>query len=73
MPAFLDVPVSGAYHLVLWIAQTFEPLTGPYSAALAIMACTVAVRLALLPLSIRAAHGTKSRTAVADHFGNNIG
>ncbi|WP_112247490.1 YidC/Oxa1 family membrane protein insertase [Kribbella monticola] len=64
MPAFLDVPVSGAYHLVLWIAQTFEPVTGPYAAALAIVVCTVAVRLALLPLSIRAARGTKSRTAL---------
>jgi YidC/Oxa1 family membrane protein insertase len=64
MPAFLDVPVSGAYHLVHWIAQTFEPLTGPYSAALAIVLCTVAVRLALLPLSVRAARGAKSRTAL---------
>jgi YidC/Oxa1 family membrane protein insertase len=50
--------------LVLWIAQTFEPLTGPYAAALAIVACTVAVRLALLPLSVRAARGAKSRTAL---------
>ncbi|QNE17365.1 YidC/Oxa1 family membrane protein insertase [Kribbella qitaiheensis] len=64
MPSFLDVPVSGAYHLVHWIAQTFEPLTGPYSAALAIVLCTVAVRLALLPLSVRAARGAKSRTAL---------
>jgi YidC/Oxa1 family membrane protein insertase len=64
MPAFLDVPVSGAYHLVHWIALTFEPLTGPYSAALAIVLCTVAVRLVLLPLSIRAARGAKSRTAL---------
>jgi YidC/Oxa1 family membrane protein insertase len=64
MPAFLDAPVSGAYHLVHWISQTFEPLTGPYSAALAIVLCTVAVRLALLPLSVRAAKGAKSRTAL---------
>jgi YidC/Oxa1 family membrane protein insertase len=64
MPAFLDAPVSGAYHLVHWIAVTFEPLTGPYSAALAIVLCTVAVRLFLLPLSVRAARGAKSRTAL---------
>lgn len=64
MPAFLDVPVSGAYHLVHWLAQTVEPLTGPYSAALAIVLCTVAVRVALLPLSIRATKGAKSRTAL---------
>jgi len=64
MPAFLDAPVSGAYHLVHWIAVTFEPLTGPYSAALAIVVCTIAVRLALVPLSIRAARGAKARTAL---------
>jgi YidC/Oxa1 family membrane protein insertase len=64
MPSFLDVPVSGAYHLVNWIALTVQPLTGPYSAAVAIVLCTVAVRLVLLPLSVAAARGEKSRTAL---------
>jgi YidC/Oxa1 family membrane protein insertase len=64
MPAFLDVPVSGAYHLVNWIALTIDPLTGPYSAAVAIVLCTLAVRFVLLPLSVAAARGEKSRTAV---------
>ncbi|HEY0617850.1 MAG TPA: membrane protein insertase YidC [Kribbella sp.] len=64
MPSFLDVPVSGAYHLVNWIALTVQPLTGPYAAAVAIVLCTVAVRLVLLPLSVAAARGEKSRTAL---------
>ncbi|GAA1648507.1 membrane protein insertase YidC [Kribbella alba] len=64
MPSFLDVPVSGAYHLVNWIALTIQPLTGPYAAAAAIVLCTVAVRLVLLPLSVAAARGEKSRTAL---------
>jgi YidC/Oxa1 family membrane protein insertase len=64
MPAFLDVPVSGAYHLVNWIALTIHPVTGPYAAAVAIVLCTVAVRLVLLPLSVAAARGEKSRTAL---------
>jgi YidC/Oxa1 family membrane protein insertase len=64
MPAFLDVPVSGAYHLVNWIALTIQPVTGPYAAAVAIVLCTVAVRLGLLPLGVAAARGEKSRTAL---------
>jgi YidC/Oxa1 family membrane protein insertase len=64
MSSFLDVPVNGAYHLVHWLAQSVEPFTGPYSAALAIVLCTVAVRLVLLPLSVRAARGAKTRTAL---------
>ncbi|HEY0473549.1 MAG TPA: membrane protein insertase YidC [Kribbella sp.] len=64
MPAFLDVPLSGAYHLVNWLALTIQPVTGPYAAAVAIVLCTVAVRLGLLPLGVAAARGEKSRTAL---------
>jgi YidC/Oxa1 family membrane protein insertase len=64
MPAFLDVPVSGAYNLVNWLALTIQPVTGPYAAAVAIVLCTVAVRLGLLPLGVAAARGEKSRTAL---------
>jgi YidC/Oxa1 family membrane protein insertase len=61
MPAFLDAPIGAAYHLVNGIATNLEPLTGPYAAAVAIVLCTLAVRLLLLPLSLAAIRGEKSR------------
>jgi YidC/Oxa1 family membrane protein insertase len=61
---FLDAPVSGAYHLVTWVATALQPVTGPYAAALAIVLCTAAVRLVLLPLSIAAVRGERSRAAI---------
>ncbi|ONI69170.1 preprotein translocase YidC [Kribbella sp. ALI-6-A] len=64
MPFFLDAPVSGAYHLVSWIAGLLEPVGGPYAAALAIVVCTIAVRLVLLPLSLAAVRGEKSRAVL---------
>lgn len=64
MPAFLDAPLNAAYHLVNGIATTIEPLTGAYAAAVAIVLCTVAVRLLLLPLSLAAIRGEKSRAVL---------
>jgi YidC/Oxa1 family membrane protein insertase len=64
MPSFLDAPISGAYHLVNGIASAIEPLTGPYAAAVAIVLCTVAVRLLLLPLSLAAVRGERSRAVL---------
>lgn len=64
MPAFLDAPINAAYHLVNGIATTIEPLTGAYAAAVAIVLCTVAVRLLLLPLSLAAIRGEKSRATL---------
>jgi YidC/Oxa1 family membrane protein insertase len=64
MPSFLDVPVNGAYHLVNGIATTIHPFTGVYAAAVAIVLCTVAVRLLLLPLSLAAIRGERSRAAL---------
>jgi YidC/Oxa1 family membrane protein insertase len=61
---FLDAPVSGAYHLVTWVATAIQPVTGPYAAALAIVLCTAAVRLVLLPLSIAAVRGERSRAVI---------
>src|SRR3954451_23964696 len=61
---FLDAPVSGAYHLVTWVATAIQPVTGPYAAALAIVLCTAAVRLVLLPLGIAAVRGERSRAAI---------
>jgi YidC/Oxa1 family membrane protein insertase len=49
MPSFLEAPITGAYHLVSWIAELLEPVGGPYAAALAIVVCTIVVRLVLLP------------------------
>jgi YidC/Oxa1 family membrane protein insertase len=56
--AFLDAPVAGAYHLVL-------PIAGALSPALAIVLCTIAVRLALHPLARKAAKGEKIRAELA--------
>ncbi len=64
MPSFLDAPISGAYHLVSWIADLLAPIGGPYAAALAIVVCTLAVRTLLLPLSLRAVRGEKSRAVL---------
>lgn len=64
MPSFLDAPINGAYQLVSWIADLLEPIGGPYAAALAIVVCTLAVRMLLLPLSLRAVRGEKSRAVL---------
>jgi YidC/Oxa1 family membrane protein insertase len=64
MPSFFDAPISAAYTLVSWLASLVEPLTGPYSAVVAIVLCTVAVRLLLLPLSLAALRGERSRTTL---------
>ncbi|TWD84095.1 YidC/Oxa1 family membrane protein insertase [Kribbella amoyensis] len=64
MPGFLDAPIAGAYHLVTSLVTAIEPLTGQYSAVVAIVLCTLAVRLLLLPLSLAAHRGEQSRTAL---------
>jgi len=65
MFGFLDVPVSGAHHLVTWLASLSQPLTGQLSVALAIVLFTVGIRLLLLPLSKAAVRGEKARAALA--------
>jgi YidC/Oxa1 family membrane protein insertase len=57
MFGFLDLPVSGAQHIVTWFASLSQPLTGQLSVALAIVGFTVLVRLLLFPLSKAAARG----------------
>ena len=52
MPSFLEAPVAGAYHLLTSLVTAIEPLTGAYAAVVAIVLCTLAVRLLLLPLSL---------------------
>jgi YidC/Oxa1 family membrane protein insertase len=57
MFGFLDVPVEGAYHLI-------HALTGPLSAAPAIVAFTLGVRLLLHPLARSAVRGERARSAL---------
>ncbi|MEV6288140.1 membrane protein insertase YidC [Kribbella sp. NPDC051770] len=64
MPSFLEAPITGAYQLVSFVASALEPVGGPYAAALAIVVCTLAVRLLLLPLSLAAVRGEKSRAVL---------
>jgi YidC/Oxa1 family membrane protein insertase len=61
MPSFLEAPVAGAYHLITSLVTAIEPLTGAYAAVVAIVLCTLAVRLLLLPLSLRAHRGLRAR------------
>ena len=61
MPSFLEAPVAGAYHLLTSLVTTLQPLAGTYAAVLAIVLCTLVVRLGLVPLSVRAHRGSKAR------------
>ena len=62
---FLGVPVDAAYHLVSLFAGFLAPLPGGLAAAAAIVGFTLAVRLALLPLSYRAMRGMAAQARVA--------
>ncbi|MGW7686352.1 YidC/Oxa1 family membrane protein insertase [Kribbella sp. NPDC054772] len=64
MPSFLEAPVAGAYHLLTSLVDTLQPLTGAYAAVIAIVLCTLVVRLCLVPLSVRAQRGLKARAAM---------
>lgn len=61
MPSFLEAPVAGAYHVLTSLVTALEPLTGTYAAVIAIVLCTLAVRLCLVPLSVRAHRGLQAR------------
>ncbi|MCP2165004.1 YidC/Oxa1 family membrane protein insertase [Goodfellowiella coeruleoviolacea] len=65
MFGFLDVPVSGAYHLVSWLASITRPLAGEFATTLAIVLFTAGVRLLLLPLSRAAVRGERARASLA--------
>jgi YidC/Oxa1 family membrane protein insertase len=64
VPSFLEAPVAGAYHLLTSLVATLQPLTGAYAAVIAIVLCTLVVRLCLVPLSLRAHRGLKARAAM---------
>jgi YidC/Oxa1 family membrane protein insertase len=61
VPSFLEAPVAGAYHVLTSLVTALEPLAGTYAAVIAIVLCTLAVRLCLVPLSVRAYRGLQAR------------
>jgi len=61
VPSFLAAPGAGAYHLLTSLVTVLEPLAGAYAAVVAIVLCTLVVRLSLLPLSVRAHRGLRAR------------
>jgi len=61
VPSFLEAPVAGAYHVLTSLVTALEPLAGTYAAVIAIVLCTLAVRLCLVPLSVRAHRGLQAR------------
>jgi YidC/Oxa1 family membrane protein insertase len=65
MFGFLTVPVSGAHHLVVWLAAALHPMLGQLSIALSIVLFTAGIRLLLLPLSKAALRGERARAVLA--------
>jgi YidC/Oxa1 family membrane protein insertase len=65
MSVFLGVPVDAAYHLVFALTRLLTPVAGGLAAAAAIVLFTVAVRLALSPLSLRALRGQAAMARLA--------
>jgi YidC/Oxa1 family membrane protein insertase len=65
MSVFPGVPVDAAYHVVSALAGVLAPLPGGLAAAAAILGFTIAVRLLLLPLSVRAMRGMEAQARLA--------
>ena len=65
MSDLLGVPVDAAYHLVSGLTGAFTPVLGGLAAAAAIVVFTVAVRLLLMPLSLRALRGQAAQARLA--------
>ncbi|MFC9973010.1 YidC/Oxa1 family membrane protein insertase [Spirillospora sp. NPDC127200] len=61
----LDAPVSVAYSLVNGLSDALSPYAGELAATVAIVVFTMAVRLLLIPLAVRAAKGERARTLLA--------
>ncbi|HEU5419620.1 MAG TPA: membrane protein insertase YidC [Streptosporangiaceae bacterium] len=57
MLGFLDAGVSVAYYVVTALVQFLTPVAGPLAAVAAIVVFTIAIRLALVPLSYFAMRG----------------
>ena len=65
MSSFLGVPVDAAYHLVSGLTVILTPVLGGLAAVAAIIAFTMAVRLLLMPLSLRALRGQAAQARLA--------
>ena len=65
MSNFLGVPVDAAYHVVSGFTGILTPALGGLAAVAAIIAFTVAVRLLLMPLSLRALRGQAVQARLA--------
>jgi YidC/Oxa1 family membrane protein insertase len=65
MFSFLGVPVDAAYHLVSGLTGLFTPVLGAVAAVAAIVVFTMAVRLLLMPLSLRALRGQAVQARLA--------
>lgn len=65
MDSIFGVPVDAAYHLVAGFTGILTPVLGAAAAVAAIVAVTVAVRLLLMPLSLRALRGQAVQARLA--------
>ncbi len=65
MSDLLGVPVDAAYHLVFGLTGVLTPVLGGLAAAAAIVVFTMAVRLLLMPLSLRALRGQAAQARLA--------
>ena len=65
MFSLLGVPVDAAYHLVSGFTGILTPVLGGLAAVAAIIAFTMAVRLLLMPLSLRALRGQAVQARLA--------
>jgi YidC/Oxa1 family membrane protein insertase len=65
MFSFFGVPVDAAYHLVAGLTGVLTPVLGGLAAVAAIIAFTMAVRLLLMPLSLRALRGQAVQARLA--------
>jgi YidC/Oxa1 family membrane protein insertase len=65
MPALFDAAVRVAYHAVTGLAHVLAPALGAVAPAAAIVAVTIALRLALLPLSYSAMRGQAASARLA--------
>src|SRR6201995_6071512 len=65
MSSFLGLPVAAAYHLVSGLTGILTPALGGLAAVAAIVVFTMAVRLLLMPLSLRALRGQAAQARLA--------
>ena len=65
MFSFFGVPVDASYHLVSGLTGIFTPVLGALAAVAAIVVFTMAVRLLLMPLSLRALRGQAVQARLA--------